>query len=188
MSARVRLLAVAIAGLVQLGVPLWMIVGRERTLSEGAAWAFRTAPVDPADAFRGRYLALSLEPTQAPLPAGLEPGRGDRVIVPLVRGEDGFARYGTVRTTPPAEGDWMRVQVLWAGTEKGTVQLDLPFDRWYLDEETAPRVDAAWSTARRERAAWALVRVHDGNAVLADLVIEGRSLRDGRVVPLPGGR
>jgi uncharacterized membrane-anchored protein len=187
-SARVRLLAVAVVGLAQLAVPVGMIAGRERTLSEGNAWAFRARPVDPADAFRGRFLALALEPTEAPLPPGLEVERGERVIVPLVRDEEGFARFGPVQTTPPAEGDWMRVPVSWATTEKGGAMLDLPFDRFYLDEVEAPRVDAIWGQGRRERTAWALVRVRGGRAVLADLVIDGRSLRDGKPVPLPRGR
>lgn len=46
---------------IQLAVPAFMIVRREHALSMGRAFKFRTAPVDPYDAYRGRYVALNFE-------------------------------------------------------------------------------------------------------------------------------
>ena len=46
----------ALVAVAQLTVPAWMIVSHERTLLTGKVFKFRTAPVDPYDAFRGRYV------------------------------------------------------------------------------------------------------------------------------------
>jgi uncharacterized membrane-anchored protein len=56
-----RLLVFAVVGLAQLAVPASLIWKREQTLRHGSVWKFRTAPVDPVDAFRGRYVALEFE-------------------------------------------------------------------------------------------------------------------------------
>ena len=48
------LLGLVVVAAAQLAVPAWMIAGRELTLREGQVFKFRTRPVDPADAFRGR--------------------------------------------------------------------------------------------------------------------------------------
>ena len=56
-----RLLVFALVGFAQLAVPASLIWKRERTLRQGHVWKFRTAPVDPVDAFRGRYVALEFE-------------------------------------------------------------------------------------------------------------------------------
>ena len=50
--------AIAIGILVQFGVLAWMLVNRELTLRHGDVCLLQTAPVDPADPFRGRYVAL----------------------------------------------------------------------------------------------------------------------------------
>jgi len=184
---QLRLAALAVVALLQLAVPAHMIVGRERTLREGTAWRFRVAPVDPADAFRGNYLALSFEARTAVVPKGLEVERGDRVVVPLLRDAAGFARLAPVRTSPPAHGDWLRLEVAWFTEESGvrSAHLELPFDRFYLDEELAPQADAKFAALAPRRdpvqlPAWALVRVRDGKAVLEDVLIEGRSVRGSR--------
>jgi hypothetical protein len=187
-GARLRLAALVVVALLQLGVPTQMIVTRERTLREGTAWRFRTAPVDPADAFRGNYLALSFDAESAPVPSNLTVERGERVIVPLLRDAEGFAQLGPVRREPPAGGDWLRLRVGWVETEApgtGTrAHVELPFDRFYLDEGLAPRADAKFAAlgARRGASAplpaWAVARVRAGRAVLEDVLIDGHSVRD----------
>jgi uncharacterized membrane-anchored protein len=184
-GARLRLPLVLLFGLLQLAVPVHRIIDRETTLREGTPWRFRTAPVDPADAFRGNYLALGFENVQAVVPKGLEVNRGDHVVVPLLRDAQDFARFGEVRTSPPAAGDWLRVRVSWDFEDLGvhTAHLDLPFDRFYLDERLAPQAEAAFAALRNSsgaRPAWALVRVRDGDAVLEDVLVGGRSVRGSR--------
>ena len=53
-----RIAIFILVALAQIAVPASMIWKRQRTFREGRVWKFRTAPVDPIDALRGRYLAL----------------------------------------------------------------------------------------------------------------------------------
>jgi uncharacterized membrane-anchored protein len=56
------LMLFAVLSFFQLGMPVWMIANREMTLRDGKQFRFRVAPVDPYDAFRGRFVALQLSP------------------------------------------------------------------------------------------------------------------------------
>jgi hypothetical protein len=175
---------VAVAA-VHLAVPLVMIGGHERTLREGTAWRFPTAPVDPADAFRGRYVALTFPQAETQLAAGFAPERGDWVYVPLARDSDGFARLGSALPAPPDDGDYLRVRARWTvDGDTRRVGLAFPFDRLYMEESVAPRAEEVYRQlqpapgATAAPPAWAVVRVRDGRAALEDVSIDGTSLRE----------
>ena len=50
-----------LVALMQLFVPANMIWSREKVLNEGKIYKFKTAPIDPNDPFRGKYISLNFE-------------------------------------------------------------------------------------------------------------------------------
>ncbi|MBD3853743.1 MAG: GDYXXLXY domain-containing protein [Acidobacteria bacterium] len=58
MGQRLRLALFTVVALVQLTVAGGAIVRSELALRTGEAFRFRIQPVDPVDAFRGRYVAI----------------------------------------------------------------------------------------------------------------------------------
>ena len=58
---KILLVLFILVAIVQISFSASMIINREITLKSGKQFKFRTAPVDPYDAFRGRYVALTLE-------------------------------------------------------------------------------------------------------------------------------
>jgi hypothetical protein len=185
-SRRLRWIALGAVAAVHLAVPLVMVAGHERILREGTTWRFRTAPVDPADAFRGRYVALTYPENETPLAPGFEPDRGDWVFVPLSRDGEGFARLGVAQRAAPGAGDYLRVRARYVVTgEPRRAGLDLPFDRLYLEESLAPRAERVYRELQPPRPgaapappAWAVVRVRRGRAALEDVSVAGTSLRE----------
>lgn len=184
---RGRLAAVAVLLAVQLAVPASWILGLETTLAEGRAYRFLTAPVDPADPLRGRYVALRFEEERIEVPDGMTVAAGDRVAVVVSEGADGFARLGPISETPPAAGDWIELPVRWVGEGSGSgsdptrfATVELPFDRLYLEESEAPAAEELVARLGREGEVrtWAIVRVHDGEALLEDLVVDGVPIRE----------
>jgi uncharacterized membrane-anchored protein len=51
----------ALTCLAQWFVPAQMIYDQEQVLREGKTYHFKTAPIDPSDPFRGKYITLSFE-------------------------------------------------------------------------------------------------------------------------------
>jgi uncharacterized membrane-anchored protein len=157
---------------IQLAVPGWMIGKRELTLHRGEQFRFRTAPVDPYDPFRGRYVALAVD--AATFRGAREEGllERQRVSARLIEDEEGFARFAELSAGPATDGSHLWVKI--RRTREDEFTLDLPFDRYYLDERLAPEAEKAYRehAVGDKRAAYITVRVWRGNAVLEELFIE----------------
>ena len=167
----------AVLALVQLAVPGWMIWRWETVLREGQTYKFRTAPVDPYDAFRGRYVALRLERETVPNPTGkiLEPGHP--LFVTLSRDENGFAGFEKAVLEPPADGDYIEARALYSSTNE--ISLYLPMTRYYLNEKAAPEAERAYAqfSNRTNHHAFIQVRILKGKAVVEDLYLDDVPVR-----------
>lgn len=171
MTVRALWVFVAVAA-VQLFVPGYMIYEQETVLETGASYRFKTAPVDPYDPFRGRYVRLSMEATAAPVAPGEAFRRGERVFVLLGRDGEGFARLESVSRERPAQGDYLRLKV--RSVSGDSVHLAMPFDRYYAEETLAPAIEEAYRrhSRRERRSAFVVVRVRDGRGVIEALYID----------------
>lgn len=168
----------AVLSVFQIAVPLWMIANREMTLRDGRQFRFRAAPVDPYDAFRGRYVALQFEQNAAPVPADEKLAMNQKVYAQLAEDEQGFAHLVNVTANRPSGEAHVQCRV--SSITDSLVYLQFPFDRFYMDEKLAPAAETAYlEHSRREvRDVYVTVRVKDGNAVLEELYIAGMSIRE----------
>lgn len=176
MRAHLPLLLLALLCVGQWAVPGGLILQHQRTLSSGTAFAFRTAPVDPEDPFRGRYVALDFAAAQQVYAAERLP-RDVPLYAAVMVDAEGFAQLGLPTPTPPTQGDWLPVRV--ASQSDGVLRLQLPFDRFYLDEALAPEAERHYRAAPQgpatlADATYARVRVRDGHAVIEMLYLDGR--------------
>jgi uncharacterized membrane-anchored protein len=183
MNSRVVFLLFVLIAVIQLAVPIAEIVRHEQVLQSGVPYKFRTAPVDPADAFRGRYVALAYEGTAAPLREGDDLWYGTPAYVRLGKDEAGFARFVELSATPPESGDYLLVESRFTGQrgDEEEMHFSLPFDRFYMDETDAPRAEAAYRRyAGRSDSdtvtAYVLVRVKEGRGVIEELYIKDKPI------------
>ena len=179
---RPRLLALGflLIALVQLALPAMRIRLYEQTLREGRAFKFRTAPVDPYDAFRGRYVALRFEAGDA-VWGEKEPATYGKKIFALVEiGPDGFARFTSASPNLPESGDWLEAKASYPVNDKN-VGVQVPFDRFYMTEKLAPKAEQAYrehSANRGERDAWAIVRILNGLGVIEQVFVGDKPLAE----------
>lgn len=185
MKSRRILLVFAAVAIVQVAVPVSMIARREATLRLGRAYKFRTAPVDPYDAFRGRYVWLAYEQNQARWSGGTEAIPRSKAYALVEEGSDGFALIREVGPQPPKSGDYLKVDQVYRGwgTNSALVHFALPFDRYYMEETAAPKAERVYREQGNRRGqtnhnAFAAVRIRDGNAVLEDLYVDGKPIAE----------
>jgi uncharacterized membrane-anchored protein len=168
-----RALIFVLVGLAQLGVPASLIWKREQTLRRGSVWKFRTAPVDPVDVFRGRYVALEFETESQEIlpPPNVSDNRS--VFITVRQSPEGFAEIDQVLLSPPAGDDFIEAQL------RGKT-VSLPFDKYWVTERDAPAAEAAYraQSRREKRNAFATVRVFRGDAALEHLYLDGMPLGD----------
>ena len=186
MSA-LRSAALAAVCLVQLAVPVSLIAKHEQTRTSGTPYRFQTAPVDPNDPYRGRYVALRYAVEREPVPFAdqgfIYMAHNRRVYAELGVGSDGFARLTKVHEQRPRGVDYIDVFTRHLAERKegeqglpGAIYVQLPFDRYYLPEDVAPQVEREYFEASRKAQAntWAEVRVRDGHGALVALVLDGK--------------
>src|SRR5690606_31704958 len=109
------------------------------THTRGVSMSQHSARVVPVDAVRGRSVWLAFEiqdyETSAPY------DHGERLYAVLRENDEGFAEIARL-SREPVDGDsalWVTVQY----PAENRVRLELPFDRFYLDEREAPRAERA---------------------------------------------
>ena len=168
-----RLIVFALVACAQIAVPASLIWKRERTLRQGQVWKFRTAPVDPVDAFRGRYVALEFEAEAQPISPPPNAPYGQTVFVTLRPDAEGFAVIDQVLSSRPESDDYIEAQL------SGTT-VSLPFDKYWVTERDAPAAEAAYraQSRREKRNAFVTVRVFKGDAALEQLYLDGLPLGD----------
>src|SRR5436190_844775 len=104
-----RILIFGVVVLAQLAVPAAMIWQREQTLNHGRVWKFRTAPVDPVDVIRGRYIALRFAAEEFTAPTKFEAG-DNSVCAVLKEGADRFAEIDHLTTEAVRTDDAVPVE------------------------------------------------------------------------------
>lgn len=160
-----------------LAVPLGMVGMHEWALTHGQAFNFPLQIVDPADPFRGRYLALNFKYSTAAVPEGMAVRPGVEAYALVQEDGDGMSHFTELRQEPPADQPYIKVKVRRI-LKDGRADLKTPLDRFYLNERLAPAAEKAYARALRQdkREAWAVVRLWRGMAVLEDVMVEGTHL------------
>jgi uncharacterized membrane-anchored protein len=173
-----RIVIFAVVALLQLSVPASVIWKRERTLTQGRVWKFRTAPVDPVDAVRGRYIALRFDAETIPRKDPPEGMPDVSVYVTLKEDAAGFAQVDQIMATP-APGDNV-VKVEKGSWFRGEDHVRFPFDRFWVTEKNAAAAEKAYVENSRgeNRNVYATVRVRDGDAALEQLYIDNQPLAE----------
>lgn len=161
-------------GAVQFGVPLSMIIEKEFVREQGAELRLRLQPFDPADPFRGRYLALSF--TIEGGRYGLPPVGRDPIFARFERGADGFDRVGGF-TTNRDEPRVLRVERVRGSSDL----IRVPWNRYFVNERRAPAIEDEVRRALRPGTnsppVYATLRVAGGDAVITGLWIGERELK-----------
>lgn len=155
----------------QLSVPASIIVKSQGMLSTGELVKFRTAPVDPYDLLRGRYVALDLEALRdANLSeGGMELGdRRTRVFALLSADAEGFTEVADIVLQEPSSGLYLTLDY---DPDHG---LHNPFDKYFLNQKSAPRAEAAYWSATRDgqRNTYLTVRIKKGEGIVEGLFID----------------
>ena len=187
-NVKVRFVLFVVFAMATLAAPLSIIWKYENTLRHGTLFKFRTQPVDPYDAFRGRYVTLSfadnwMEGTDT----DSEKGSGI-LYVRLKRDAEGFAVPAEVSRKRLSRDDVVTVDAFgWGGHPW---QFNYPFDRYYLPEDIAPMAEQLYREAnmrggansrgesRAKADTYVTVRVRNGVGVIEELWLNGVPVRE----------
>lgn len=182
MKSKIVLPAFLIMVLVQLYVPAKMIFKKESVVTTGKEFRFKTAPVDPTDPFRGKYIVLSFEENAIQVTNANDWNQGDHVFVSLATNDKGYARILSVSKDEPLnEEDYVKANLGFIMNDSlSNVTIQYPFDRFYMEESKAYDAEQAYNESTRDtsRVTYAIVKVRNGDAVVTDVIINGVPIRE----------
>lgn len=146
--------------LVQILIPSYMIWGKYDVLKNGEEVKIKVAPIDPYDAFRGRYVSLWYDDILS-----YEERQGKYGILEI--DEDGFATVKKVQKEKPTDELYL--------TSKDEDYFYIPLDRYYMEENLAPKAEEMIS---EEKEAYVTIRIKDDKSVLSGLYIDGKPVEE----------
>jgi uncharacterized membrane-anchored protein len=153
-----------------------MIFNKEAVLTEGKEFRFKTAPIDPTDPFRGKYIILSFEENTIQVFGAEDWNQGDQVFVSITEDEQGFAKIiSASKEKPSPEEDFVSASVSYVFTDSlnSQVTLEYPFNRFYMEESKAEEAEKAYweSAVDSTDVTYALVNILNGEAVITNVMI-----------------
>jgi len=182
MNQKITIPAFILMVLAQLYVPASMIFMKERVITQGTAYKFRTAPIDPNDPFRGKYVALSFNENAVTVEDAADWISGELVFATIITDSAGYALIERVsKTKPQGPEDYIKVTVEYTVTDTvQSVYIRYPFDRFYMEEFKAPVAETVYAEAALDsnQVAYALVMVRDGDAIVRDIFIDDISITE----------
>ncbi|GLU42962.1 GDYXXLXY domain-containing protein [Allomuricauda sp. NBRC 101325] len=169
----------ALVVLAQLFVPAKMIWDQEDVIRTGTEYKFKTAPVDPNDPFRGKYITLSFDHNTVEVEKTEDWHQGDEVYAIISNGKDGFAHIDSIAKEKPLKNqDYLKAEIGFSTGISNKVSIDYPFDRFYMEESKAEDAEYTYWSSQRDstKITYALVSIKNGQAVIKDVMIDGVSI------------
>lgn len=173
-----------IVALIQLFVPLKMILKYEEVLQNGKVYKFRTAPIDPNDPFRGKYISLNFDDAITTYQSDKQWYNHEKAFVLLDQDRDGFAIVKNISIDRPINtNNYVKADIYLAYGLKNQnqIRINYPFDKFYMEETKAQPAEKIYMESVGEshkKPAYALVAINKGRGVIKDVIIDGRSVKD----------
>ncbi len=145
---------------VQILIPTYMIWGKYDVLKNGEEVKIKVAPIDPYDAFRGRYVSLWYDDDLS-----YEQSQGKYGVLEI--DEDGFAMVKKVVKEQPKDQLYL--------TSENEDYFYIPLDRYYMEETLAPKAEEMISG---EKEAYVTIRIKGDKSVLSGLYIDGKPVEE----------
>jgi len=174
-----------VVAIVQLYIPIKMIFNNEDVLKTGKQFKFKTAPIDPNDPFRGKYISLRFDDNTTVFRTTEDWERDESIYVLLEEDMNGFAKIKDVsRQEPNNETDYVKAKVgygVFKWQSNNRLVIDYPFNKYYMEETKAYDAEQIYNRTVRQRdeqPAYAIIAVKNGVAVLKDVMIDNVSIKE----------
>jgi len=181
-SKKYFLLAFVIVAIVQLYIPAKMILNREEVLESGREFKFKTAPIDPYDIFRGKYIHLRYAENVLAVNNETDWQINERIYVVFSQDSEGFAKVQSVSKEMPAESQFFfKSKVAYMTSDSSNLlTIEYPFSRYYMEESKAYDAEQLYrkSLSDSNSVTYALVFIKLGESVLKDVLVDSISIRE----------
>lgn len=179
-NKKITLLIFILVVIAQLYVPLQMMFNQEDIMKTGTEFKFQTAPIDPYDPFRGKYITLFFKEREITVQNNIKWRSGETVFATLTTNKNGFAKISSISKIRPKNNEsYIKIKIS-LGYPNSKIIIDFPFNRYYMNEDIAQKAEKIYQefSIKKKNETYALVAVKNGEAVLKDVRINDVSIKD----------
>lgn len=175
MKNKKLLLLFTLVAVIQIFTALFMAWQWEDILQTGQRFLLVTAPVDPYDAFKGRYIDLRFKENRGLIIDNASYNYGQKAYALLGENTEGKAIVIGVSSKQPEGKPFVKIKVNY--TEGSTAHIEFPFRRYYLPEDMAAPAETAYRESAGKTGV-AAVRVKNGYGVIEELYLGEKPLNE----------
>ncbi|MBT1710865.1 GDYXXLXY domain-containing protein [Fulvivirgaceae bacterium PWU5] len=180
MQKTLIIVAFVVMCLAQWFIPFKTILDQEAILSEGRLFKLQTAPIDPSDPFRGKYITLNFSENQVTV-NDYQEWVGHEYMYITLADSAGYGRISRASLYEQEGDDYIKVRISYvdSGTP-ATVMFEYPFERFYLEESKASEAERLYWESRSDstQQVYAMIRVRNGQAALENVMVNDRPIAD----------
>ncbi|MDA7501889.1 GDYXXLXY domain-containing protein [Chitinophagales bacterium] len=165
----------------QCWIPASMILNNEAVIKNGFSYKFKTAPIDPSDPFRGKYVDLAFEENSLSVTDPENWINGESVYLRLTQDEEGYAKLLSVSRVRPDHDIYFTAKINRIKTKDDPeLVFNYPFERFYMEESKAYEAEQLHRSSRIDstKSTYAVVKILGGESALIDVQINGESLKE----------
>ena len=169
--------------LIYLWFPINMIHSAQKVLKEGTVYRFKSVPVDPYDAFRGRYITLRVGNNVISVNQAKEKfHRQQNVYVSINVDENNYANFQNIYTERPEAVDYIKTSIAYVAPNSVTIRLPENMQQYFINEKLAPLAERTYRELSRNSSqqdsvnVYLDVRVLDGKVAIEELYLKGKPI------------
>lgn len=165
----------------QLFVPSQMIYNQEDIINTGKIVKFQCEPIDPNDPFRGKYITLRFKESAIKVKNLKEWNSNETIFAKIETAKDGFAKIKSISKTKPNDDSiYLKIKINYSDDYENKIHLDFPFNRFYMNENKAKNAEIVYAESTKDttKIAYALVATKNGEAVIKDVLIDNKSIKE----------
>ena len=180
---KIALIGFGVLCLIQLYVAGGMVRQNEEIIHTGQVIKLRTAPLDPNDPFRGKYIALDFPDNSIRVEDPTSWRFDEHGYVLFDVDTAGFHVPVQISKSVPINSNlYLEVSVsnIIDLPNEQMVYIEYPFDRFYLEEKKAPKAEEKYREALSDSSiqTYAKIYVQDGNGVIDNVYMGDRMIGD----------
>ncbi|MFK7807130.1 MAG: GDYXXLXY domain-containing protein [Saprospiraceae bacterium] len=176
----------AIVMLLYLWYPYSMIRGQEKILDNGTSYKFKPRPVDPVDAFRGRYIILNYDifTLNRISEDSFNCNYGDEVYAILAEDSEGFAYLSDISLNLPDGKDYLILSCNNIWEDKINLKAPENMRKYFLNESIAPEAERIYNQLLRGRSSsdsvyvYVDTKVYNGSVLLEQVYFKDQKVED----------
>ncbi len=172
MKTKILIPSLVVVFAIQLYFPFKLILNKESVYDSELELRLQTAPYDPYNPFKGRYVKLRFRERRV-IDRSFVYESGDDIYLKFARNKDNYDTICKTSNVPFSQNEkYIKAQV--RSYYKNNVSIEYPFEEYYMNEYKAPKAEINYRKTSRNDSleTYALVSIKNGDAVLKSVLID----------------